>query len=82
MPCTGRAAGRAGSNTQHDDSAIDYLRLPDSRARPQADDASKIKHVLSKGLHATRVWESVLADLFCIFTLPLTSTESTLTLSP
>jgi hypothetical protein len=29
---------QARSNTQHDDSAIDYLWLHGSRARPQADD--------------------------------------------
>ena len=60
-----RAGSRqASSNTQHADSAIDDLRLHDSRAMPQVDDDLQIKHLLSKGLHATGGWESILADLF------------------
>ena len=39
MPCHAQGGQQAsGSNTQHDDSAIDYLCSHDSRARPRADD--------------------------------------------
>ena len=60
-----RASSRQrASNTQHDDSAIDYLRfhgLPTQGntllLRMMIYSTWKIEHVLSKGVHATEVSE-------------------------